>query len=152
MTRLALIFDRLDIDAREQLYLSMAREGLARGKLELTRFATEMAAKIGRDDVRAQLYSSAALIVTDGYDRGLATLSGIEPEKLDTSDAELLEAALAVAHRIRRAPDPGLHLAEQENGLSAGRARELSEIGLRTIERAQTVMASVDELLSGTAR
>lgn len=156
--RLTAALDALDGERRQQVYLSMAQEAIVRGRVGLTRFAAGNAMQLANpgstDDLRAKLYEAAALIVTDQYERGLASLTGITREKLPAPDAALADAALAVAAEIRRPPSQGPATAVREPvaGVSSERVRELSGIGLRAVERAQTMLASVDALLSGGAR
>ena len=156
--RLAATLDELDSAGRQQLYLSTAREGIAKGRIGLTRFAAGEAMRLtsagSQDGLRARVYEAAALIVTDAYDRGLSSLMGIERAKLAASDAELVTAALGVARQIRRPPPPRSSTTSTvpTAGISAERVREMSAIGRQAIARAQTAVASVDAILSGGAR
>lgn len=156
--RLAATFDDLDTESRQHIYLSIAQEGIARGKINLTRFATGHAMKLSSpgspEDLRARVYQAAALIVTAEYERALSSLTGIEREKLSAPDTDFFNAALELAHKIRRPPAPSSSIvrAEPTAGVSAERVQELSGIGLGVIERAKTMVASVDALLSGGAR
>jgi chemotaxis protein MotC len=156
--RLAATLDDLDTESRQHIYLSIAQEGIARGRVGLTRFATGHAMGItgpgSPQDLRARVYEAAALIVTAEYERGLSSLTRMKRERLSASDAGLVDAALEVADQIRRPPPPSASIvsAEPTIGVSAERVRELSGIGLVMIGRAQTIMASMDALLSGGAR
>ena len=141
-------------DSRQQLYLAVAQEGIARGRVGLARSAAAMVTQLANagssEQMRAQLYEAAALIVTEEYGRGLSSLSAIAGDKLPASDAGLHDAALRLARQIRRNPDPDASLADRQPTEEAvGRARELSAIGLAVIARAKTVLASADAVLSG---
>ena len=103
--------------------------------------------------LRAQLYEAAALIVTDEYERGHATLTQLSREALAKVDAELLEAAISVAHDIRRQPAVVTSSrSSEQSAIENERLRALSSIGTETIERARALAGNVDALLSGGAR
>lgn len=139
---------------RQQLYLAIAREAIARGRVRLTRFAAARAMQHDNADTvkdrPAKLYEAAALIVTDEYARGLSNLTAMSGEMLSAPDAGLLDAAVKLARQIRRPPEPDVGPADGQPATS--RAQELSAIGLTTIGRAKTVLASADAVLSGETR
>ena len=91
---------------------------------------------------RARLYEGAALIATDDFERGVEILSAIERSKLDEPEHKLLDAALSIAGQIRRMPAaPGADSeppSDQAQGAGAG----------QVLERAQKMLAQVDQLLS----
>ncbi len=157
LARLEAALEGLEVEERRDLHLSMAREGIARGKVELTRFAVEIAMRAAdRGSAaaqRAQVYDAAALIITGEVDRGLSLLDAVEREKLTAPDAGLLDAARSAARQIRRLPETTAgSTSPLPPGAAGERARELSGIGLNVIGRAHTAMAGVDALLSGGAR
>ncbi len=156
--QLGAILDLLDPDGRQQAYLAIAHEGIKRGKVRLARFAAGKAIEAvpagSPGEQRAKLYEAAALIVTDEHPRGLSDLAGIARDKLPEPDAVLLDAAIGVAQQIRRLSEPGPTLTDAvlPAGRFADRVREFSEIGLRAVARAQTLMTNVDSILSGQTR
>ncbi|HEY5827627.1 MAG TPA: hypothetical protein VIV01_04650, partial [Hyphomicrobiaceae bacterium] len=94
---------------RRDAYLSIAREALARGKVELARFAAGGAARLAEgeeaDRRRAKLYEGAALVATAGFEAALATLQALDEAQLAEEDLALLEAARAVGAEVAR-PTP----------------------------------------------
>lgn len=148
LAKLERVFGELDKESQQSLYLLIARQGLANGKSALARFAAILAARIpgGKANLsRAQLYEAAALIVTEDYDHALTNLMEITPDGLTNEDAVLRDAVLFMARQIRLQPrQSDLYPAPADEPTT--RAHELSEIGLRTIERAQALVADVDAL------
>ena len=94
---------------------------------------------------------SSGVIVTDEY--AAVPLTQLSRESLAKVDAELLEAAISVAHDIRRQPAVVTRSrSSEQSAVENERLRALSSIGTETIERARALAASVDALLSGGAR
>lgn len=97
---------------RRDLYLLVARKAVFDGKTAIARFAAERAAaspeSTQQEKMRAELYSAAALIVTDDFDPALRRLRAIDATKLAKEDSRLLLDALALAGRVRRRPDPSI--------------------------------------------
>lgn len=147
----------LESDERRELYLAMAREGLARGRIDLVRFATGQALQRTAPGVaevrRAQVYEAAALVSTEDYEQAVKRLTAIGREQLAREEAELVDAALSIAIQIRRSPpESAIRSAEAEAQFDSDeRLRELTGIGLSAIRRARTLVASVDALLGGEA-
>ena len=157
LVKLEALLARLGTNDRQHIYESLAQEGVARGNFELVRFAASRLLQMTNPGeagaLRAQLYEAAALIVTDEYERGHATLTQLGRESLAKVDAELLEAAISVAHDIRRQPAVVTSSrSSEQSAVENERLRALSSIGTETIERARALAASVDALLSGGAR
>lgn len=147
-------FAALSGQSRRHFYLAIAQEAIARGRIGLARSAAGKAAQLADagtvEALGAQLYEAAALIVTDEYERGLATLEAIAGEKLPAAESGLLHAALRVARMIRRHADPNLQISDLPSAGSASqRAQELSTIGLAVIARAKAILADTDAVLSG---
>ncbi len=157
LTKLEALLATLDTNDRRHIYESLAQEGVARGNFELVRFAASRLLQMTNPGeagaLRAQLYEAAALIVTDEYERGHATLTQLGRESLAKVDAELLEAAISVAHDIRRQPAVVTSSrSSKQSAIENERLRALSSIGTETIERARALAGNVDALLSGGAR
>ena len=108
MERLERRMEELSEPVRKQLYMAIAEEGVIRGRVELTRLATDRIGHLfrdgGRDAVRLQLYKAAALVVTREYDFAFARLRTIDRSKLSATDLELLDSALTLATEMRQPP------------------------------------------------
>jgi chemotaxis protein MotC len=126
-----------------ELYLLIATEAIARGRMELVRHAANKALHLAPDGsaqyMRALTYEAAALIVTGAFETGFATLKGVEGTKLEGEDAELLEAALSVAEHIRLLPAAAAEAGPPPAGVSAS----------SKMVAARAVVARVDEMLTG---
>jgi hypothetical protein len=82
-------------------------------------------------------------VVTDDYEKGEAQLQALSRVAMAKEDADLLEAAKAVATEIRRAP------AEAGNGQVA---QAPDTPTLKSVEAAQLAISAVDTLLKGTEK
>lgn len=157
MGRLEKRLDELDDEARRQLYTALAEEGVMRGQVELTRMAADKIGHLlkdgGRDSVRLQLYKAAALVVTPEYDFAIAKLRMIDRSRLGSSDAKLLDNALALALEVRQPPKvegpitelPPLSSATQ---VKHGAVAEKSE----ALDRARLALSQADQLLNKDRR
>jgi chemotaxis protein MotC len=92
----------------EEMYLSLAWEGIMAGRVDLVRWAAGNAAKLVSADspqqLRARLFEAAVLLVTDQFDKGLEELRALPTDRLDAEEEGLLAAAFSVAEEIRRPP------------------------------------------------
>lgn len=157
MGRLEKRLDALDDDARKQLYMALAEEGVMRGQVELTRMSADKIGHLlkdgGRDAVRLQLYKAAALVVTPEYEFAIARLRMIDRSRLGSSDARLLDNALALAAEVRQPPKvqgpvkelPPLSSATQ---VKHGAVAEKSE----ALDRARLALTQADQLLNRDTR
>jgi chemotaxis protein MotC len=151
LPRLEALLDGVDSANRRQCYLLILQEAVVKGRVELARLAARHAVRLTVGDsashVRSRVYEAAVLIVTEDYEKGATALKDIDKTVLDVRDAELLEAAFAVAEEVRRpaVPDAGApppeELAPAAKGDPPGK--------LKSVELAQKAMARVDELLAG---
>jgi chemotaxis protein MotC len=95
---------------RQDLYLSIAWEGLKGGSVDLVRWAAANAASLADEDsteqLRSKLCEAAVLVVTDEFDKGMSMLQSIPPDRLNDQEADLLAAALRIAEQVRRKPKP----------------------------------------------
>jgi chemotaxis protein MotC len=134
----------LSLEATEQrdLYLLIATEAIARGRMGLVRHAAGKAlrrADTGTPQhMRAVTYEAAALIVTGDFEAGFAALEGVDRTKLEGEDVELLDAALAVAEHICQLPAAAAQPGPPPPGATAS----------AKIEAARAVVARVDAMLS----
>ncbi len=127
---------------RRDVYLTMAKEALIKGRVEMARFAAASATPLTQEEspehARARLYEGAVLVVTDDFEMGAELLRGVDKSKLAEDDARLLDAALAVTSQVRRLPEPYADAAPPA-GAAFG----------PVLERAQTMIAEVDRMLNG---
>ncbi|NJO34895.1 MAG: hypothetical protein HC869_19040, partial [Rhodospirillales bacterium] len=109
LARLEGILGGVEQSDRRDVYLTIAKEAVAKGRVEMARFAAAQAVHLAEDASaerqRAGLYEGAALIVTEDFDRGVEILGAIQRGKLAEPDAALLDSALAIAGQLRRMPD-----------------------------------------------
>jgi chemotaxis protein MotC len=155
MSQLERRLDELPDETRKQLYMTLAEEGVIRGRVELTRLAVDKIASLvkagSREATRLQLYKAASLVVTNEYESASATLRGIDRSKLDSSDAQLLDGALALAKEMRAPPQIASPIAEPPPLSSAaqvkhGAVAEKSE----ALDRARQALGQADALLNRT--
>jgi len=131
---------------RREVYLLIAKEAVAKGKMGMAKFAAANAEPLteaaSTDRERARLYQGAVLIVTEEFDRGVEVLSAVERTKLAETDASLLDAALSIAGQVRRMPDTP----DAEPPRAASPA---GEVAGQALAQARQAIAQVDEILSG---
>lgn len=132
---------------REEMYLSVAWEGILAGRVDLVRWAaansTRLAVADSPQHLRSRLFEAAVMLVaTDAFDKGLAELRALPADKLDAEEEGLLAAALSVAAEIRRAPRPLPGPADQPPGTSPPRIAAV----------ANGAIARVDDLLAGAQK
>jgi chemotaxis protein MotC len=109
-SRLEATLSSLPGGQQQDIYLSVAWEGLKGGGVDVVRWAAANAARLADEDsaqrLRSRLCEAAVLIVTDEFDKGLSTLQSLPPDRLNNEEADLLAAALRVAAQVRREPKP----------------------------------------------
>ena len=138
-----------ELPAAEQLAfnLAVAKAAVVQGKAMAARYAAEKAAALAAeqspDGARSKLYASAALIVSEDSGKGEQALRAIDRSRLSPQDAELRDAAMAVARGVE-AP---VSAAEGLGPPGAGAPYAASD----AIDRAQTAVADTDKLLQGKA-
>jgi chemotaxis protein MotC len=147
LTRLASMLGGVGADERRDVYLTIAKAAIARGKVELARLAAANAVQLAKQDSvereRARLYEGAALIVTDDFDKGVENLRTVERSKLDETETVLLDAALSIASQIRRlpaGPEPDSPPPGEKGASSTGESQ--------VVQRARKAIAKVDQILS----
>jgi hypothetical protein len=135
--------ESLTAGQRQDLYFSIAWEGLKGGGVDLVRWAAANAASLADEDsaehLRSKLCEAAVLVVTDEFDKGMSMLRSIPPDRLNDQEADLLAAALRVAEQVRRKPK--LFDANGE------RPRGATEPAV--VATVNSAIAQVDSLLSG---
>ena len=136
---------------RRDVYLTIAKEALLKGKVGIAAFAAASAGKLADagsvEEARARVYEGAALVVSDRLDKGVEMLGEADRGKLAQADAALVDAGLAVADAVQRAPespDP-----EDEQPKLAGKADAVEQgAASAVVARAHKIFAQVDEMLS----
>lgn len=147
LARLESMLGGIEPSEQRELYLTIANEAIAKGRIEMARFAARHAVRLSEDASvereRARLYEAAALIITEDFDRGVEMLGAVERGRLAGTDAALLDAALAVAGQMRRLPD----LPDTEPPAAAA-----TPGGNQALEQARRAIARVDAMLSAADR
>ena len=142
-SRLEATLELLAANQRQDIYLSIAWEGLKGGGADLVRWAATNAALLAGEDsaqrLRSRLCEAAALIVTDEFDKGLSILESIPAGRLNEEETALLAAALRIAKQIRREAKPA-----EENG---ERPRGATEPQI--VASVKSAIAQVDNVLGG---
>ncbi|HWB44660.1 MAG TPA: chemotaxis protein MotC, partial [Hyphomicrobiaceae bacterium] len=133
----------VEVADRRDIYLTIAREGIHRGKVAMTRFAAGNAVQLsGGSNVeraRAEVYQGAALVVSEDFEQGLTILKSVDRQYLTDQDKDLLNAAISVAEDVRRPPaDPSGPPPEKKELLK----------DFKSVALARMAMARVDKLLS----
>ncbi|MET4386168.1 chemotaxis protein MotC [Bradyrhizobium sp. F1.4.3] len=109
--RITTLLEQIDRASRLKLYLVIARAGLVRGRLAVTRLAGERALTLSADATadreRAHFFRGASRALTDEYDGGLAELKALDRSKLPERDVPLLNATVQLALDVRK-PIPSL--------------------------------------------
>ncbi len=157
MSHLEQRLGELNDESRKQLYMTLAEEGVVRGRVELTRLAADTIGYLlpagSRDAVRLQLYKAAALAVTNEHDWALATLRNIDRSKLGASDTQLLDNALKLAVQVRQPPQIDEPIKELPPLSSAAQVKhgEIAEKS-EALDRARQALTQADALLNRNKR
>lgn len=148
--------DELGMDQRKLAYSAIAEAAIVKGNVLLTLMAARKLAEQAKDDpkraVQARLYESAVLLLSDDYERAFAQLKSIDRAELGRRDQPLLDAALAVARRMR-AEVPAMAPGSPPPPVSAeqGKDAELPQLP-PVVGKANKAIGKVDELLDGDKR
>lgn len=145
--RLDPIMEELPKEEQRALFLGIARAAITQGHTEAARYSAERAATIAtdsaRDSVRAQLYLDAAAIVSDDVVKGIAALEAADGARLSPEDADLRDAALAVARAVQApvaVPTDGatapLPVGDQDAALLVDQARRSLNDGTQLLQNA----------------
>ncbi len=153
LTRLAKldpVLAELPAAERRALYLELAQAALVQGKTMTGRYAADRAVLLAQDSsvdaARAKLYAAAASAPTDDAGAGRSILAQVDPSRLSARDAELREAAMAVAETVDtdllpRNGDPGAAV----SGSAADTAGDTATATL--LDRAHQAMTASDAIL-----
>ena len=128
---------------RQDVYLSVAWEGLKGSSVDLVLWAASNAAAVAGENsasnLRSRLCEAAVLIVTDEFDKGLSVLESIPAENLSDEETALLSAALRVARQVRREPSRP----QADSGPPRGATEP------QIVASVRSAIARVDDLLGG---
>jgi chemotaxis protein MotC len=142
-SRLDGTLELLSASQRQDIYLSVAWEGLKGGRVGLVRWAAANAARLAAEDsaqhLRSKLCEAAVLIVTDEFDKGLSTLESIPVDRLNEEETGLLAAALRIAEHVRREPKTAEGNGERPRGATEP----------QIVATARSAIDRVDNMLSG---
>ena len=142
-SRLDGTLELLSASQRQDIYLSVAWEGLKGGRVDLVRWAAANAARLAAEDsaqhLRSKLCEAAVLIVTDEFDKGLSTLESIPVDRLNEEETGLLAAALRIAEQVRREPKTAEGNGERPRGATEP----------QIVATARSAIDRVDNMLSG---
>lgn len=142
LVKLDPVFAELPQPERRATYLMLARDALVGGRAEAARYAAARAAALAPDAdeaERAKLYAAAATAASDTAPAARSALGAIDAARLPQRDADLRDAATAVAASV----DAGLGDRGQEVG---GAVPDDPTAAL--LDRAHRAMAAGDALLS----
>lgn len=113
---------------RVGLYLAIAEEATKGGNVDIARYAAGKARELSQADSRsfqrAKLFEGAALAATPYFEQALALLNGVDASKIDASDRDIHQSALAVAGAVSRWPAVPAKIEEAEPE-AVGRAQAL---------------------------
>jgi chemotaxis protein MotC len=153
MPRIEHVLAELPAAEQRDVHLMIAQAALLGGKVGPALFAAgkarALAAGAAEASARATLYAAAAMILTDAFDQGKATLEGLDPGLLPAADDELRQAALQVAKEIRDWPDPAAAPGAPPGPDAAGAADKLPPSP--AMRRAEDAIASADAILARAA-
>jgi chemotaxis protein MotC len=149
--RIEAFFEKIAPAARSRAYLGLAERALLGGLPQLGNFAARKAAgnlPFGSADYeRSLLFQGIAQTVLDSSPDGPALLSRVARNRLDSADAELLDAALAIGAAIRAeaTADPGATpLGDPFNGDAAADAGAPL---VQSVNRTRQRIAEVDAMM-----
>lgn len=148
--RLEAILKSSDPENQRALFLQLAQAAVVHGKLTTARSAASDAAKLspigGGDAMRAGLYDAAASIAT-GNDIGEVRmrLASLNRRQLGRRDADLLDAATAVAIAVGEVPDEPVPL-ETVSVVAADSERGEAWV-TGTMRKAEADISAADALL-----
>ncbi|MDQ0326311.1 chemotaxis protein MotC [Rhodopseudomonas julia] len=170
LPRLDDILSDMEPEARQELYLIIARAAVVQAKAPIARFAADRV--LAMSDLgetakeQARLYRAAVSVVgVETFDGASAALKEIDRNLLEEADRDLLDVVLGIADSIRRAPQvtladvaadrPADETAADATPASAAASPQAAELKDEfsqtnpTIARAQQAVEAADELLGG---
>ena len=149
LARLEPVLAELPMAERRGIYLELAQAALVQGKTVTGHYAADKAVLLADDNsvdaTRAKLYAAAASAPTNDAGAGRSLLAQVDPARLSARDAELRDAALAVAQTV----DANLLTRGETGGTSSGTTIDAAgETGTAALlDRAHQAMTASDALL-----
>jgi chemotaxis protein MotC len=153
LDRLEAMLQAIEPSVKEQLYLTIARRALVRGKITIAQFAADNALRAiegeETENLQAQLYAATAALVTDDFEGARETLKSIDRKELGDDDRELLDNALALAERMRAMPAPAgkADPPREQRGIVMRPSPEDLEPIKDILERAEKAIQRTDQFL-----
>jgi chemotaxis protein MotC len=132
---------QIDSPGQLALYLQIARKSIIDGKPDAALFAARKAVSLAADArterARATLYESAALILTNHYEKGVREFESVDASHLPKQDVELKGAVASLAKLIGEGsgnPREPVRLESNEPAVASN--RESSAVGSNSDHRA----------------
>ncbi len=143
---------QIDSAGQLGLYLQIAQRGIIEGKPGVVRFAASKAVRLSVDGsverARSKLYESAALILTDQFEKGVSELDSVDASRLPKQDSELKEAVTSLAKMIGNAPsNPPVAQEPNEHGISSTSDLPATASASALIDLARQNLAQTDKML-----
>ena len=153
ITKLESLLNDMGEPARLRLYLAIAQSALVHGKLDTAKYAATKAAQFAAQGTaeanRAVLYYGAAAILTQPLEGSLDKLEALDHSKLTRRDADLAEAAIALAKKIYHWPETRKAARDQDESKVApppGFEQTIASTDA-TIDLARSGLAATDGVL-----
>ena len=143
---------------RRILYLLIGRAAVLGGKIGLTGLAVENAGRLveqtGPDRERIKVYSGAALVVSEEFEKGRALLASVARDALGDPERAIFEAALAVASQVRRPSVVREQIEEPPPPSEPKHLRSPPRVfaSSKVLSKAQQAASDADQLLAGRSR
>lgn len=154
--RIEVFFEIIAPVARSRAYLGLAERALLSGLPQLGNFAARKAAgnlPFGSGDYeRSLLFQGIAQTVLDSTPDGPALLARVARNRLDSADAELLDAALAVGAAIRAEATADPDATPQGDPFDAYAGADGSAPLVQSVSRARQRIAEVDAMMGSALR
>jgi chemotaxis protein MotC len=155
------ILNMLSEEQRRDLYLAMAEEAVKAGRVSVAIAAAAHAGKLFMTDakqtpndasnlMRSRLYEGAALLVTEDFGRGIELLKTVDRKQLNLHDANLLDAALLMAAKLRWPPEPPAEVKGEPPAQGEGADKDQANgvaLGREVMARARRGLTEADRLL-----
>ena len=147
---------QIDSVGQLALYLQIARKSIIDGKPGAALFAARKAGALAADAsaarARATLYESAALILTDQYEKGLREFESVDPSWLPKQDVQLKELVASLAKQIGDGPGNQRgprQLDSNEPAVASNIQSPTVASASKLIDLAQQQLGEADDVLEG---
>ncbi len=157
-TALEELVSQIDSSGQLALYLQIARKSIIDGKPDAALFAARKAVSLAADArterARATLYESAALILTNHYEKGVRELESVDASRLPKQDVELKGAVATFAKLIGEGssnPRGPVQPESDEPALASNSESSAAASASATIALAQQSLGQADDVLGRKA-